>query len=133
MDIFKQFVTDPDKEKKGVWCPLSGDAEFLIARMGNREYTRELTQEVERYSAALDGNDDVSDDTSDNIMVKLLSKHILLAWRGTVEYKGEALPYSKEAAEKLLSVKDFRKWVIRQSELLKNFRAAEDKVIEKNS
>lgn len=132
MDILQQFGTDSDKETKGAWVAAGGDIEFLIARLGGRQYSRELTSQVERYSAALEGNDDVADDTSDRIMVDLLAKHILLGWKGDVKLGGESLSYSVENAKKLLQIKDFRKWVLKQADTMKNYRIEADKVVEKN-
>lgn len=122
MDIFKQFATDENSELNGVWVP-AGDAEFLVARSGNREYGRELNRLVEQNRVLLDSKTDESDKTSESILVKVTAKTILLGWRGNVEYKGKKLDYSVENAEMLLAHKDFRRQVATWAEDLSLFRA----------
>lgn len=118
-----QYLTDPELEINGAWIPSAKkDSDFLIARSGNRLFSRELTREIEDNQEILDGKDDAADACSDDIMVRVLAKTILKGWRGNVVFNGEVLSYSKDNAEKLLAMKEFRKWVIKKSEELEHYR-----------
>lgn len=110
LDIFAQFATDETKEEDGVWVELSDDAAILVARSGNKKYSKMIAREYEKNKKILDGKNDVADAKSEEIMIEVLAKTILLGWRN-IQFKGEELPYSLENAKMLLKVKDFRKLV----------------------
>lgn len=132
MDIFKTFGTDEAKENEGVWCEIGSGTKLLVARSGNRKYTRMLAKLVEQNQRALDTKDDAADQLSDQILIDVMAQTILLGWEG-VEFKGtKALPYSAENAKKLLAVKDFRKLVAKLADDFDNFRAAEEQELGKS-
>lgn len=121
LDIFDHFATDESAETNGTWVPLGG-AKFLIARSGNSKYVKLLSQEVEKNQKLLEVKNDEADKLSDKIMITVMSETILLGWEDTA-YQGKPLPYSKENAIKLLSHKDFRRWVAAQADDIGNFKA----------
>lgn len=124
MDLFQRFATDEDAEVNGTWIKgPGGDNEFLIARAGNRKFQREFQKEVEENQEILDGKDDAADKCSDQILARVMAKTVLLGWRGNVKFAEVDLPYSREAAEQKLLMKDFRKWVNTRSEEREHFRA----------
>lgn len=131
MDLFTSFASDLKKETEGVWIKISPDAEIKVARAGTRAYSRQLQKELERYELALATKDDIADDTSDMILVNLMADHVLVDWKG-IKFKGEDMPYTKENAKTVLKLKDFRRLVMKHSEDLANFKAAEDEAAVKN-
>ena len=96
----KDFKTDRDKEKDGVWEDLGDGCSVLVARYGNqamvnayRKYPRVLRQRLE--------SGQVDDDKSSNIMAKVMADTILLDWKGLKE-DGKEVPYSKEECVRVL-------------------------------
>lgn len=124
MDIFEQYATDETKEVEGTWVD-DGDAELLIARAGNRRYTKKLLKLYDRHKKALDRKDDAADALSDNILIEVLSETILLGWKN-ITLKGEPLPYTPENAQKLLAIKDFRKRVMDLSDDFDAYKVKEE-------
>lgn len=130
MDIFKAYAVDENKELNGKWMPL-GDAKLLVARAGNRKYVKMLGTEVELHQKALDVKDEAADALSDRIMVKVLANTILLGWEN-IKYDGAELEYSLENAVKLLSLKEFRREVMKMADDFNAFKLAQQEESEKN-
>ena len=96
----KDFKTDKDKEKNGVWEDLGDGCSVLVARYGNqamvnayRKYPRVLRQRLE--------SGQVDDDKSSTIMAKVMADTILLDWKGLKE-DGKEVAYSKEECVRVL-------------------------------
>jgi hypothetical protein len=121
LDIFEAYATDETAEVNGTWQQLNG-ADFLVARAGNRNYAKKLTDLVERNQKALDRKDEAADKLSDQIMIDVLAETILLGWKN-VSFKGKELPYSVANAKTLLAVKDFRREVLKMADDVAQFRA----------
>lgn len=126
LDIFSKFATDESLENEGTWREIGGDTELLIARAGNKQYSRLLTKLYERNRKVLDADDEKSSARAEEIMIEVLATTILLGWKN-VSYKGEELPYTNANARKLLAIKDFRKMVVALSEEMDAFKAKEEK------
>ena len=97
----KDFKTDKDKEKDGVWEDLGDGCSVLVARYGNqamvnayRKYPRVLRQRLE--------SGQVDDDKSSTIMAKVMADTILLDWKGLKE-DGKEVVYSKEECVRVLT------------------------------
>lgn len=130
MDIFKTYAVDETKELNGTWMPI-GDAKFLVARAGNKAYVKLLSREVERHKKALDAKDDAADTLSDNIMIDVMAATVLLGWEN-VSFQGKPLEYSKENAKLLLSLKEFRREVMKMSDDFEAFKVQEEAEAAKN-
>jgi len=130
LDIFAQYATDETLENNGTWFEIGSGSSILVARAGNRAYSKFLSKEVERNRKVLDLNDDASDAKSDEIMIDVMAETILLGWKtkvgdeekAVVNFKKAELPYSKENAKKLLVLKDFRKLVAEKAGDTDSFR-----------
>jgi hypothetical protein len=131
MDVFEQYATDETKEVEGVWCELGDGASVLVARAGNRRYSRLLGREIERNQRALDAKGDASDELSDKIVIDVMAQTILLDWKN-LTFKREPLAYSTDNARKLLSVKDFRQHVSKLSNDFDAYRVAQENAQGKN-
>lgn len=107
-DIFTAYATDENLENNGTLFPLGKDSKVLVARAGNRKYSKALTKAVEQRRVELDAGDDTADAVSDQIMVDVLAETILLGWEN-LSFKGVEMPYSQDNAKTLLRIKDFRK------------------------
>lgn len=125
VDLFEQFATDDSKEIDGVYVEYMG-YEFLIARLGNRKYGKKLTALVERHDKALSRKDEAADKLNDDLMIETLAETILLGWKGEITFKGESLAYSVDNAKKLLTMKDFRKEVVKMADDMEAYKAQQE-------
>lgn len=150
MDIHESYATDPAAEDKGRWFE-NGDTEFLVARSGNRTYNDMFTVQLQAHKHTLDQRDtkeqrEVANERAEKITIDVMSKAILLGWRGKtrtlddgtvvtgqVKFKGEEISYNPGNAAKMLAVKDFRAWVNGKADDFKNYLISVQKADEKNS
>lgn len=150
MDIFASYGTSLAAEENGRWFEL-GDVEFCIAHTGNRAYNDMMATQFAAHKHTLDQKSTpearaAANDRADKINVLVMSRTILLGWRGlakkdasgvetvgAVLYKGEALPFSAANAAKVLAHKDFRSFVSTKADDFRNFLEEVKKEDEKNS
>ncbi len=127
-DLFAAFATDTNAELQGtpVNLPGAGDTLFMVARSGNKAYSKLLAKLWKMNRAVLESKGDAAQAKSEEIMVEILSKTVLLGWQGTVNIKGTPTLYSPEAAKTLLRLKDFQNTVIKVSEDFDTFRKVKE-------
>lgn len=130
MDVFKQYATDEVKESDGVWVSLGREDDpqapaILVARSGNKKYTKLITQLVEKNQRALDLKNEAADELSDQLMIHVMALTILLGWRN-IEFKGQPMAVTVDNGKLLLSVKDFRKLVAKHSDDIEHYRVAQE-------
>lgn len=109
-DIFSAYATDENLENNGTKFPLGKGSSLLVARAGNRAYSKAITKAVESRRVELDAGDDTAAAVSDQIMIDVMAETILLGFTN-LSFKGEPIEYTLANAKKLLAVKDFRKMV----------------------
>ena len=133
-DLHAQYATDPIKEIEGVWTDdLGGGLQLRIARLKNpnfRKLYQKLTKPYERQIR----NRTLDDATENAILAKCLAKTVLLDWKN-MKVAGEIIPYSYEAALKILSddtLGDFRDQVVDLANEVELFRAEQMEEAEKN-
>lgn len=80
----------------------------------------------------LKAEDDNAFNRMKEINIRVLAKHVLLDWKGSVKIQGEAIEYSVENAQRLLALEGFRKWVEDRAADEDNFKAVQDEEDEKN-
>ena len=137
MDFYAAYATNPDAENEGRYFE-NGDAEFLIARGGNDRYQRMITKQYEANKHILDDKSSeaaktTGEDLAKKITIDVMSKSILLGWRGNVMWQGKELPYSVNNAQVLLGLKDFQAWVTSKSNAYQNYLLSAEAEDEKNS
>lgn len=128
MDLFNSFATNTDAEEKGIstQIPGAGDTEFIIARAGNKAYSKMLQRQVKLNRAILDSKGDLATRKSDEILIDVVATTILLGWKGAITYKGKDYPYTKDAAKMLLAHKEFMAAVMKVAEDMETFKAVKD-------
>lgn len=156
MDLFASYACDPKAEENGRWFE-NGDVEFLIARSGNRAFNDMISVQYKQHKHTLDQKDSpegriAAEQCADKINVLVMSRSILLGWRGKekkgpdgellvvdgqpvlgrVDYQGTELSFSPSNAAKALTHKDFRAWVNGRSDDFKNYLVEVKKEDEKN-
>lgn len=137
MDFWNAYSTNEQAEVEGRYFE-NGDAEFLIARAGNDRYSRMISKQYEGNKHILDDkSSDAAKATGEalakKITIDVMSKSILLGWKGNVDWKGTPLPYTVDNAQKLLGLKDFQAWVVGKSGAYQNYLLAAEEEDAKNS
>lgn len=126
-DFFSSYATDENLENNGTQFPFNGGS-LLIARAGNRAYSKALTAAVEARRIELDA--DESGKVSDEIMADVMARTILLGWTGPVvdgvqtsfKFKGADITYSIDNAKALLAMREFRKQVAALSDQMDAYK-----------
>lgn len=106
-DIFNELATDSNLEENGAWFSIGKGARLLVARSGNRKFSKLLNKLVESNKEVLEQEDDAAGNKSDELMTQVLASTILLGWEG-ISFKGVDTPFSVEQAAVFLALKDFR-------------------------
>jgi hypothetical protein len=137
MDFFAAYATNPDAENEGRYFE-NGDAEFLIARGGNDRYSRMIAKQYEANKHLLDDKSSeaaktAGEELAKKITIDVMSKSILLGWKGNVLWQGKPLPYTVDNAQMLLGLKDFQTWVAGKSNAYQNFLLSAEAEDAKNS
>lgn len=126
LDIFAEFATDEVAEDKGTWFPYGKTARFLVARSGNRAYSKALAVAVQERRVDLQSADpEFAQKVSDEIMTEVIASTLLLGWEG-VGYKKKPIDYTPENARELLKHREFRKFVASCADSTMAFRAQEE-------
>ena len=108
---FSAFATDLDLEENGVWVDLGDGTQLKLARVGNPAYKKLFRQQLKPYRSVA-ARKNISEETWAKMGAELLSKTVLVDWKGWEDDKGKTIPYSeKNAYDMLLGLKDFRKFV----------------------
>jgi hypothetical protein len=109
---FSSFATDLNLEESGVWVDLGDGARLKLARIGNPAYKKLMREKLKPYrtQAARAG---ISEDKFTEMTCDVLSKTVLIDWKGWEDDKGKEIPYShKNAYDMLIGLKDFRAMVV---------------------
>jgi len=139
MDLDLEFGTDLIKELEGVWFTMPhGDASMLLAAIDNSKY-RDLRaklmmknpyKSLGRMRSSLST---VQADLMDRLMITLLSKSIVLDWRGINDKDGKAVPFSEETiTEYLTRLPRLREWVLECAGELEAYQTEDREEAEKN-
>lgn len=134
LDVFKKYAVNLDAEVDGVWRHLHG-ADFLIARSGNKNFNKALTEAYEKNREALEAGGDKADELAEQVMLGVMADTVILDWKN-VGLKGKELPYSRENVIKLLSMpelRDFRIEIMNLAEDAEAYRLKEEAEQTKNS
>lgn len=118
----KKIETDLALEVSGAWTQdLGSGLKLKVARFGNKNFNREITAAAKNRTDAF-GNLELEDDVAGEVFAQILANTVLLDWEG-LEEDGEPVPYSKEAAARiLLQYPEFMRLVQAQAKRLDLFR-----------
>ena len=106
------FAIDEQKESEGVWIPIAGGVEFLIARANNPNYLKALTSFYKVNRAAVD-RQLMEDGEADDIMCKILAETVFLGFRGELRLQGAVQTDT----------------VVNRAKIMKNFKALREEVV----
>jgi hypothetical protein len=131
MDIKTSFA-DPKNEVQGVWMDYRDGSRVKLARLGNPAFQK-LFDKMRRPYLDMIRRDKMPPERETHILCQCYARTLLLDWEG-FEDGGKPLPYSEDAAERLLVAHmDFRNDVTRLAAEEEFFKRQTVEDSEKNS
>ena len=109
LDIFSAYATDKNLENNGTWFDLGSGARVLVARAGNKAYSKMLSKLAQENQLTLDKDDEQAEAKAEELLILVMAQTILLGWEGITYKSDEDMPYSVDNAKMLLAHGDFRK------------------------
>lgn len=124
MELGKMFGTDKAKEQNGVWFKGPKETEYLVARQGNKNYTKLVSELTKPYRALIEkGLADPA--TLNEISAEAMSRTVLLDWRGITD-GGKPLDYTPAIGKQwLLELPDFADFIFACSKNVAAYQAEE--------
>lgn len=124
-----RYNTDQSLEEHGVWVDFGDGIEVKV--------TRTNTKEAQKYKAQLEKPyrklSQIPDDVQDGIYEKMIAHKIIKDWKGITDEEGKEVPYSPDAALKILQTfRDFRDDIILAASERETFRKIEAEEQAKN-
>lgn len=95
-----------DHQTKGIWFVYQEGIEFLIARLGNREYTKYLRAIGKPHSAQI-RHDVLDDEVLEGLSREAIAHTVLLDWKNVEDDNGQPLKYTPAIGEKVLNDDEF--------------------------
>lgn len=134
LDVFDKFAVNLDAELNGTWKTFMG-AQFLIARSGNKNFNKALTDGYTTHAEVLDKKDEAADKVAEKILNEAIANTLILDWKG-VAYQGKEVKYTRQNAIELLSkpeLRDFRLALLSMADDVENFLLKHEEEQTKNS
>ena len=123
------YVTDENMEVEGVDLSFGKGRFITIRRAGgsNAKFSSYVASKLRENDISVTGSA-MDDDKAKGIMYDAYSKLVVLDWRGWLDEKGKAIPFSQENCLALFnSSREIYEHVVTQANTLDNFRANEVK------
>jgi len=128
LDIDKVFGFDKKMAEDGVKMILDvkGEQFFLVRRIPNPDYERQLGQEYRRWEKVLKMKTPEAEELSQKLMAEVLARTVLIGWSG-ISNKGKKLEFNVENATKLmLEYPALRSAVVEFAQEPSNYRPTDD-------
>ena len=125
MDFAKTYPKqDENKSVNGVWLPMSADFEVLVAKARNPRFAAVAKEAMRPHRVAFQRGS-LDEEEIVKLSCEVMSKTILLGWRGTAVFEGKPIgDYSPARAREVLVAKEeFREDITKMSEDNANFAA----------
>ena len=102
-NLDKFFKSDVSLEKSGIWMDISEETGFLVRRMGgaNDRFSEVYAAKTKPYAQQI-SRKTLDPKKEEKIYIETFVEACLVDWKG-IEIDGQQVPFSKEAALKLLS------------------------------
>ncbi len=131
-DLSKDFGSDADLERDGVWESLSEETKILVASTDSPSY-REAFNKINRATRRRIDRNALSEAEEAQLMSGIIAKTLLLDWQNLAD-GGKIVPYSYDVAKDyLIRYPKFRRFVIDLAGEESRFRSEEKEEAEKNS
>lgn len=130
MDLSKHR-RDEKIEVEGKWFPIDNETSLLIARAYTKKYADLFREATRPYKFQLD-NDMMDEEVSAEIMAGIMSKCVLLDWKG-LRIDGSAVSYSQEKAYEILKDRQYRDFAKMVDSMSKDAASFRQQGMEENS
>lgn len=99
--VYDLYETNAEAESSGAWIDL-GPSRFKMARTGgaNENFMKVASKRLKPFQASLEN---LPKKVSDDLAIGIFVDTILLDWENVTTRAGEVIPFTKEAAKKLLT------------------------------
>jgi hypothetical protein len=132
LNVYTMFETDRDAEENGKWFPIAGEMSIKIRRFKSK-LVNKTRERLEKPLAGMRRHGTLPVDVMEGVLHKTLCQAIIVDWKGFYDTTGAAIPFSPEAADKLLTdLPEFRDRVTSMSIEMDGFRAEDDDKTEGN-
>lgn len=101
LDLSKEYNTDEKKELEGVWEPVGGDAELLIAAWNNPAFDKLFSNQPRQVRRRIDRGK-MSDEEDRKIMIQIVVDTILLDWKNLTD-GGKTVKYTRDNAVSMMT------------------------------
>ncbi len=125
--IYEMFATDLKTETEGFIHHVTDKINFTLARAGgaNTKFSKAMEVKTRPYRRQIQ-EDTMDLELANRLLIEAFAETVILGWTGVTTAGGKAIPFSIEAAIKLLTdlpdlFNELREAAAKQS----NFRAAE--------
>ncbi len=130
---FSTFQTDRTLEEQGVEVEIGKGATITVARIGNSKYetllramTKPFRRQIQQGLFPIERQDE--------LLLEVVSKTVLLGWKGFTDDDEKEIPFSPaKALELMTETKDFRDLVFEIANEMETFRRVEQEEDSKNS
>lgn len=104
MGTYQAFGRNESREQEGVIVDLGESGKFRLARAGgsNKRYQKSLESGMRPHRRAFQQGT-LSDEVANAVLLNAFCDAVVLGWEGVTGPDGQPLPYSRDAAKKLLT------------------------------
>jgi hypothetical protein len=109
MSLYKQFATNTDLEKRGIYLDFGPNSKgqptrFLVARAGgaNSAYLKAMEHKVKPIKRQIQ-NETIELAQIERLTMEVYCQTVVLGWEGVEDAEGNPLPHSYENAVKLFT------------------------------
>lgn len=136
VSIYDICETDVKAEEDGRWFKdIFGDGTNIDVCLRHITCNASINarRRIDRANRKFMVNGKYPDDIAVKLLIEQIAEAVLIGWRGILDRDGVEIPYSKEAAVKLLSeLRVFRDGVVGMSQSMDSFRVEAREDTEKN-
>lgn len=131
-----QLATEESLERDGVWFHYGDGFRLRVGRLGSDSYISEFERIKKQYLHRLDRNGELPADLISPVLGLAAARRLVTDWEGLEDDQGEAVEYSKETAESILTdprYRDLLLQILTFANNADNFRRMELEESAKNS
>lgn len=101
--IYSAFKNDEARERTGVVIDLGETGKITVARAGgaNARFEKRMVEITKPHRRSIQTGI-IDKKTADGLLAQVYAETVVLGWEGLTDENGQALPFSKENAQKLL-------------------------------
>lgn len=136
VSIFDICETDSSAEEDGRWFKdIFGDGTNIDVKLRHITCSESMNvrRRLDRANRRLMVKGEYPTPVAIKLLIEQVAEAVLVDWRGIIDREGNEIPYSKDAAIKLLTeLRTFRDGIVAMAQSIDNFRVEDREEAEKN-